>query len=380
MNILQISVHDHGGCGYYLAEAINQVYKGKHKSKLLRQTGGSWIGYKAHLMGDGAALVGPWQWADVIHIHDGCPKLPVGLNPKPTVVTFHGTMYRKAHEKCNATIKKKNWIGTVSTIDLTSFGLRWMPDCRQDFSSYVDRDTERFIAVHAPTSRAVKGTDQIIKELRDIAIPNFELDIIEMTPYEKCLERKGRGSLLIDQFKLCYGLNAIEAWTMSIPVIANAEKKTLARIKEEVGFIPFVQSRLGTGDLVEKVQRLYNDSQFYSDAVERGRICVENHHLPRAAARRAMDYYEEALSVQGVKMPEVADAQTEKFVSGDVIWLRYVGGNSGKQKFWGEETRMQYEFSGSKREGPVAVEDAPAFLRPRKFTRGRTKPPEFEVM
>jgi len=380
MNILQISIHDHGGCGYYLAEAINQVYKGKHKSKLLRSAGISWIAYPTHLSGDGVALVGPWEWADVVHIHDGCPKLPKGLKPKPTVVTFHGSMYRKAHEKCNATIKRKNWVGTVSTIDLTAFGLRWMPDCRPDLSAYVNRDVGKFIAVHAPTSRIVKGTDQIIKELQGVDIPNFELDIIEMTPNERCLKRKGRACLLIDQFQLCYGLNAIEGWIMGMPVIANAGKETLKRIRKEVGLIPFVRATLGTGDLAKKVLRLYNDSQFYSDAIERGRICIENYHLPEAAAKRAMAYYEEALAVQGVKIPDTIEIGKEPEFSGAVTWLRYVGGNSGRQVFYGEVTGNRYEFSGSNPEGSVAIEDAPAFLRHRKFTKGRTKPPEFEVV
>jgi len=226
----------------------------------------------------------------------------------------------------------------------------------------------------------VKGTDQIIKELQDIDIPNFELDIIEMTPNEKCLKRKGRGHLLIDQFQLCYGLNAIEGWIMGMPVIANAGKETLRRIKEEAGLIPFVRATLHTGDLVDNVLRLYNDSQFYSDAVERGRICIENHHLPKAAAKRAMDYYAEALSTQGVKIPDTIEIGEEPVFSGAVTWLRYVGGNSGRQVFYGEATGQRYEFGGSCPEGPVAIEDAPAFLRPRKFTRGRTKPSEFEVM
>jgi len=137
---------------------------------------------------------------------------------------------------------------------------------------------------------------------------------------------------------------------------------------------------LGTGDLTEKVLRLYNDSQFYSDAVERGRICVENHHLPRAAAKRAMAYYKEALAVQGAKIPGTIEIGKELAFSGDATWLRYVGGNSGKQTFFGEVTGQRYEFGGNRPEGPVMIEDAPAFLRPRKFTKGRMKPPEFEVM
>ncbi len=79
-------------------------------------------------------------------------------------------------------------------------------------------------------------------------------------------------------------------------------------------------------------------------------------------------------------MPATIDTVTPDDISGDIIWLRYVGGNSGRQHFFGEVTGQRYEFGGSCPEGPVAIEDVPAFLRPRRFTRGRTKPPEFEVM
>lgn len=351
MNILQVSVHDHGGAAYYLAQAINAATE--HKATSVRQAKGSYIQYPIDLVAEKPGdLVGVWEWADMVHVHDICPKLPRGLKPKPTVVTYHGSMYRKAPKTYNDMCESNNWIGTVATVDLMAHGLPWMPDTRPDLSGYVDRPKGRFIVAHAPTSRAVKSTDAIAEMLDEV--DGLALDIIERVDNETCLRRKGRASVYVDQFRLCYGLNAIEGWSMAMPAIANASKKTVQRIKKEMGFLPFVQSTLG--NLQETVLRLRDDQEFYSDGVARGRQAIREIHGPGVAAARALAYYEEAFEMKAAPLPVAADDKPRslsKLPAGaldigreGLVLVRYIGGNVGTETVQGAVTGTGYKFPG----------------------------------
>ena len=379
MNILQISFHDHGGAAYHLAEAINTTTK--HHATSVRQAAGSYLQYPIDLAaakpGD---LVGVWEWADVVHVHDICPKLPRGLKPKPTVVTYHGSMYRRGPQVYNDLCEKNGWLATVATIDLMAHGLPWMPDTRPDLSKYVDRPKGRYIVAHAPTSRAVKDTDKVIGALD--GIDGLTLDVIEQVDNQTCLRRKGRASIYVDQFRLCYGLNAIEAWQMSMPAIVNAGKATIQRILEELGFLPFVQSTLE--DLRETVLKLRSDEQFYSDGVERGQQVIREAHGSTIVAARALAYYEQAFEMKALPLPEATKEEMRQplpvapppplpakkaileVAAGEIgeqglVLVRYIGGNSGGTLITGAITGARYEFS-ARGQRYMDVRDADALL------------------
>jgi len=356
MNILQLSVSDFGGCGYYLAEAITATTK--HKSLLIRQVD-CYIHYPTHLMMEKPDdLAGAYEWADVIHVHDVAPKLPRGVKPKPTVVTYHGSMYRRNPKLYNDFCAAHNWVGTVATIDLTAHGLPWMPDTRPDLSRCANRPPGRFIVAHAPTSRKVKDTDAIIKALG--SIDGIVLDIIERVDNETCLRRKGRASIYVDQFRLCYGLNSIEAWAMGMPAIANAEEVTIKRILEAIGFLPFVCCPLA--DLRKMILKLRDDPKFYADSVTRGKQCYENFHSPAIVAQKALVYYARARKLQAAPLQAATKAEMrqgampsppsrrKRGTLDDVgieglVKIRYVGGNWGGENLSGAVTRVRYKFS-----------------------------------
>ena len=369
MNILQLSVNDFGGCGYYLAEAITAMTK--HKSVLVRQSAGSYIRYPAHIMIEKPDdLLGAYEWADVVHVHDVAPKVPAGVKPKPTVVTYHGSMYRKNPKLYNDFCTSHGWVGTVATLDLTMHGLPWMPDTRPDLGRYVNRPTDRFIVAHAPTSRKVKDTDTVI-ELLD-SLDGIVLDVIEGVDNENCLRRKGRASIYVDQFCLCYGLNSIEAWAMGMPAIANAEKPTIQRILDAIGFLPFVRCPLT--DLREVVLKLRDDLKFYRDGVTRGRQCYEEFHSPAIAAQKALAYYEQALELRAVPLAEAAATEMRSAAlptlptmpkrkhhdlsdigTEGLVKIRYVGGNWGGETVQGAITQARYQFTV---DNPVRYMDA----------------------
>lgn len=382
MNVLQISVHDFGGAAYALAEAIKETTD--HDSMSVRQSPGSYIKYKAHLVAsEPDDLIGPWNWADVVHVHDICPKLAPGLLPKPTVVTYHGSMYRRKPKLYHDYVKSHRWIGTVATIDLTAHGFPWMPDCRPDLKRYVDRPRGRFVVAHAPTSRIVKDTEKVIEQLD---IEGIILDVIERVPFEECLTRKGRASVYVDQFRLCYGLNAIEAWQMGMPAIANAKKETLGLLEELIGFIPFVKCT--PDQLRAKVQKLKNDPKTYKEGADRGVECAEKFHAPAAAAAIAFRYYQEAMAISSPGLADVAGRSSRPGVydefpgASGMVKIRYVGGNYGYEEVTGPVTHKKYRFSAGDPVKYVDVRDSAGLLKMIRGTgaKKRHTRPEFVLM
>lgn len=78
---------------------------------------------------------------------------------------------------------------------------------------------------HAPTKRAYKGSQAIVPVLEKLAAEGLlEMVLIEGRPHAEALEIKASCDLVIDQLTdLGYGLNAVEALGMGIPVMTQLE-------------------------------------------------------------------------------------------------------------------------------------------------------------
>jgi len=358
MNILSLCKWDYAGCGFFLSDAINRHTK--HVSRSVRMLA-STLQYPYDLFSVSHKLLTElWQWCDVVHVHDaaGVAFPPPRLEPKPVVITHHGTIYRRDPQRYNEEAKAAGWLATVATPDLTQYGLPWLPDCRPDLARYVKRPRGSFIVAHAPTKRAVKGTPAVI----GAKLP--ELDLIENVTWEKCLERKGKARLTIDQFKLGYGCNAIEAWAMSQAVIGNGSKTILGQIKQHIGYLPFVACDPTPEAISATVDRLRSNRAEYKEAVARGRQCYRDFHSPQAVAIQAGALYEQAIAegpaVQRKRgrnrkpPPEVGE--------NGLILIEYVGPNAGDMTWHGSITDQKYLLGGVHRKGYVDKRDLPGLL------------------
>jgi hypothetical protein len=371
MHILGLSRIDCAAAGYFLSKAVNRYTP--HESRMVRLRGRNVYQFPTDIVEPSEEqLRAVWEWADIVHVHDfAWPWMPLGCGPsdKPTVVTYHGTAYRKNYRKHDKACRDLGWLRTVSTIDLAMIsGAQWMPDTRIDMSKFLPRARGPFMVIHAPTNRHVKGTTRVVKAIKSLRSKGISLDLIEDTPYYECLGRKGQGHVLIDQFELGYGCNAIEAWALGLVVVADAKPNILAAMEKEIGRIPFVRSPLD--DLAKIVLRLKEDVDFYNEARERGWQHWQNFHAPDVVAARAIGYYEEALRRRRPKR--------RRTVKRGTILIRYIGRHSGLQTFWGPRTGKRYEFGGSKRDGVVDMRDVatgdsrnPGFLEMTEGGRGR---------
>lgn len=221
----------------------------------------NYLDYPTDLTYDKGLLLSLYRDADAIHLQNqlaGWQLYDRGAG-KPTVLQHHGTIFREQHEIISRAARKLGVVEICSTIDLTLYepGVTWIP------IPYNQPDLERIRCAeyeasdviriaHAPTNRAVKGTDHflsVIDRLRERF--KIELILIEGMPWAECLRLKARADIFYDQLDLGYGCNAIEAWGMGMPVVAGAaDPQVRAAMLSRWGTLPFAEA---TPQTLEKV-------------------------------------------------------------------------------------------------------------------------------
>jgi len=388
VNILSITDKDHAACAYFLAQAVNRYTE--HTCRAVRRMtiDRGYIHYPTDIAAPPEReVLDMWAWADVVHIHDNNPWRKLCKPPKPTVISYNGSMYRRNRGHLDRRDADKGWISTCTTLNvkLLSGRLRWLPCCRPNLSSYRD-PADGFLVVQAPTKRQYKQTDQVIACLEGLADKGVTYDIIERASWEECLQRKGQAHVLVDQFDTGIGCNAVEAWLMGIPVVAGCTDAHAAEFEREVGYVPFTRvsaryegndTHVNAGELRRVLLRLKGDVGFYAAEVARGARYVKTFHTPGAVAARAVALYEEALG----NAPAQPEPQPEPVELADVgragmVLVRYIGGNTGRQTFWGAVTGQVYEFGGDREYGYVDRRDVGGLLHPSR----RSQRAEFEVV
>ena len=140
---------------------------------------------------------------------------------------------------------------------------------------------------HAPTNRAVKGTDAILAELEALRQSHpIDIVLIENLPHVEALRLKATCDLFIDNIgELGYGINSLEALAMGIPTAVQllqdfeavlGDHSFIAIEKGTIGpaLLPYIQS-------VEKRKAL----------AEKGRAWVEKTHDPVRIVRHMLSRF-----------------------------------------------------------------------------------------
>jgi glycosyltransferase involved in cell wall biosynthesis len=227
------------------------------------------------------------DWADVFHIFDDWPRGAVLGRGKPVVVTYNGSYYRQNWERLNESDAKEGIHQLCTTLDLTRYGARWVPIPMEAQQLHRERGNGVFRVAHCPTDRVKKGTDRVLG-LR--SLDGVELDVIEDVSNRECLQRKAKANLLVDQFELGYGVNALEAWALELPVVSDASDEITALIEESVGCIPFYRAG---DDLCVSVEALRSDSALYAQYRDNGRAYLLNFHSFAGVANELRGVYGE---------------------------------------------------------------------------------------
>jgi hypothetical protein len=236
---------------------------------------GTWIKYPVDIKNPNQKRLKELiEWCDVLNIHDdGDLLIPKGSPGRPIVQTYHGTYYRKQWKQLNRRDKRLGYKPTVLTLDLARFGPIWIPRPIHSLAQFWAPD-EQFRVCQAPSKRAKKGTDLVVKAAKGLPI---KLDIIERMSNYECLHRKFKAHVLIDQVgpvAYGYGTNAIEAWSIGMPVISDGPDDVLQMMRDTFdGELPFIQART-VQDIRRAILRLKNDTDYYQEWKERGQRYV----------------------------------------------------------------------------------------------------------
>ena len=166
---------------------------------------------------------------------------------------------------------------------------------------YPDPETEIIRIVHAPSKRAVKGTEYVLKafeELKKKNYTNIELILVEGKTQQEALELYKKADIVVDQlFVGTYGVFAIESMAMGKPVITYISEEMEKNLPED---LPILSANRNT--LVSVLEKLINEGDLRRNKGIAGRKYVEDYHDYRYGASILRDiYYGRAEPLNGRK-------------------------------------------------------------------------------
>ena len=291
---------DTAGLGIGMKRAFDQ-YGGEHTARHVRCEN-SWLDYGVDIQwnrddpNQSAEVLRFWEEADCVVLIER-PLAASWFPPHPNIIVWHlGTWYRRSpelvHSQCQAIRARE----VVDMHDLMRFGVTdWLPDVidpaplsalRADL--YHPSDVVRI--AHAPTDRVIKSTDVIVEVVERLAqrYP-IVFDLIERVPNAECLRRKATADIFIDELTLGYGLNALECWSMGIPVVSGiADPETEARMLADFPALPFVNATAQT--LEAKVTSLIESPRERWQWGVHGAAHVKRFHTPQALVERMVRF------------------------------------------------------------------------------------------
>jgi glycosyltransferase involved in cell wall biosynthesis len=169
--------------------------------------------------------------------------------------------------------------------------IRWVPEAHvippgldlRDYEPRPPSDNPRPLVVHAPSSRAKKGTAHVIEACAQLPV---ELDIVEGVPHDEARERYARADIVVDQLNAgWHGVFALEAMALGKPVVSHLKPDVVERSAEAFGVrVPIVPATAET--LVDVLRPLVEDASRRRELGAAGRAYVERvHDIDRIADR-----------------------------------------------------------------------------------------------
>lgn len=245
--------------------------------------------------------------ADIIHMRNGVEGLSRLLKdrtgpPPRLIVHHHGTRFRQYHELLAHQARRAGATQVASTIDLTLLepDVAWLPAPFDlgELIRYrpVHRATGPIRIAHAPTNRSVKSTERFMAAVTALRNDGHDIvfDLIERQTWVETMRRKGLADIVVDQLELGIGNNALEAFGMSIPVIAGvADPKVKEAMIQKWCHLPFYEA--DTIDLEAKLEELIVNAGLRAYWGSNGFDYLITWHDEKKVARRLAELYEGAV-------------------------------------------------------------------------------------
>jgi glycosyltransferase involved in cell wall biosynthesis len=221
---------------------------------------------------------------DIFHFYFGLTLVPKSVQfPLLRLLGKRSVMHFLGSDIRGRTPAELAWAQRAGARVVGSYdAARWVPDAHvippgidvRAIEPAVPGDRERPVVLHAPSSRARKGTEAVIAACRDLDV---ELEIVEGLDHREAFERYRNADVIVDQLNAgWYGVFAIEAMALGKPVVTFLHDEAVRRTEEAFGVeVPIVSATRETlasalGPLVaspEERQRLGRASRAYAEEV-----------------------------------------------------------------------------------------------------------------
>ena len=234
---------------------------------------------------------------DILHFHFNS-FLPFGLDfPIWKMLRKKVIMH---HRGSDIRYKGEKWMYSkfadkilVSTPDLLEWspGAVWIPN-PVDLEKYPYigvKETEKINIVHAPSNRAKKGTEYVIKAVEKLKNEgyNVNLMLVENIPHNKVIEYYKQADIVVDQLLLgWYGNVTIECMALGKPVCVYIKED----LESHLPFMPVLNT--SPESLVENLKMLIEDKELRKEIGKKGRKYIEKVHDPIKVTRKVIELYE----------------------------------------------------------------------------------------
>lgn len=243
-----------------------------------------------------------YRWSDVVVVHNDATILDrIPARPdRQVVLHHHGSKFRGNPDIWWQEAERRGiGVQVVSTVDLllsVPSGKRasWLPQVvdlehMRWLRAEHYRQAPRIRICHAPTARAIKGTRIVQKAMR-LVKAEADFYLVQHKPWTYCLQVKAASDIFVDQLRLGYGGNAVEAWAMGLPVVAAAPDDILRRMRREYrSQLPFYAADIEA--LQADLRALIHDPDLRAEYAKRGEAHVRRFHAPEPWLRRVRKLY-----------------------------------------------------------------------------------------
>jgi glycosyltransferase involved in cell wall biosynthesis len=192
---------------------------------------------------------------DIFHFYFGLTLLPKSLQfPLLRALGKRSVMHFLGSDIRGRSPAELAWAARAGARVVGSYdAARWVPDAQVippgidvraiEPASPAVRD--RPVVLHAPSSRAKKGTEQVIAACKELDV---ELEIVEGLDHREAFERYRQADVIVDQLNAgWYGIFAIEAMALGKPVVTFLHDEAVQKTEQAFGIeIPIVNATAAT--------------------------------------------------------------------------------------------------------------------------------------
>ena len=292
---------DNGGNGSALKRAIERNTDW-HVRYVRRRS--SFLGYEPDIEWPRKTPMPPvvadeWKKADVVVMLGSfrLAQIMPGYERKPKVMYHLGQEFRDNAPAYMDRCRAEGIPQVVTTFDLMGYGpdLHWLPMVcdteRMERERQAYQPGPKVRVMQTPAARGPNHTDDFLAAMA--GVDSVDVSLIEGVPWAESLRRKAQADILFDSFDSWYGLSAIEAWGMGIPVVGGARgdeaSLTMLRSLQAAPLIP-----ASPDEVADVIDRLAKDEVARWEWGDIGRDVVDRFHAEAKVVERLAKFLEMA--------------------------------------------------------------------------------------